>query len=347
VGQRLRRVVVREASTETAPAPRKVSRLRRLVTPVASFLVLLGLAPLTQAGAAPSEAPIRVVGSLPRFGDEAVAAFGDKILPTGPFDPRGAYNGTLLAIPEARQLWQLYHLGMPSDVGLKTGVLVRDLDTLRPVKSFVLDAAIVRGAGGNSFGGEWLHAVDGDRRVFFATDFARPNIIEVDLKTFASKAYGFQAVPQPPSPVPPTLRLAGITYDRRADSVLGLFGLAAVQLGNQNYLARLDLKTGSLVSRQVRSCANAPLPANDQLAKRYATEVLLADDYVYVPCHRSGMAGIVVRLPRSSAFDVTGREDIAAGPPYLDVAFADHASGRMFLSTSRGEVWVFDARTMS
>lgn len=336
---------------------RRTTRLRsRTARAFAALGLLAGVCVpvLSSPARAVGQSEVSRAGTLPRIGRDAIELFGERIVPPHFFDEIGtlprqqngfdnANTGTLLMFPEVRQLWQI-HPFTNADFTKGTAIAVRDLDTLKLQRGFTLDLQLDRGTPGGG-GGEWMHAVDRGKRVFLVgADLS--TIVEVDLASLATTRYTFQPTGSVSSRAT-GMRLGGISYDRHADALIGVFGhVAALNVANLNtVLFRRELKTGTTATRQVRSCTG-PLPSTDT-SNTYGIPLIAAAEFLYVPCHRTGQSGAVVRLPRASAFDVGGPEDLSVGPVGLEAALADEASGRMFLVTQRGEVWAFDTATMS
>ena len=292
---------------------------------------------------------IRSVATIQRVPDDAVSIFGQDIVPKGHYgtpdertqDPRNAFVGTMILLPEVRQLWQIFTY--PSSVG-RTVIAVRDLDSLKIVKTIDLNLELSRSAN-KEFGGEWAHAVDPGRRIFLMADTKR-QIIEIDLKTFAQKRYPFN--PQTDAGVLGGLQFGGISYDPFENALWALLGgPSSGTVANVNtVLYRMDLATGQpSPPRSVRSCGG-PVPATDE-GQTLGSPVLIDETALYVPCHRAGYAVAVVRLDKTTALDAGSVEELAVGPVFMDSVMVDSASQRMYFLTYRGEIWAFDARTMS
>src|SRR5687768_16354701 len=175
------------------------------------IVVLALLGALTMPVHADAVPGITPVGTLERFSQEAIDAFGPDFAGGTGFNQ--FIGGTLLPVLGARQLWQIY----PSNSGTRTGVLVRDADTHRVIGSFAIQAGLDRA--GFTFGGEWLHATDGGRRVFLATSSRR--LLEVDTTTFAVQDRGELNVVVP---LVGPLIVAGLTYDPSTGDLLVLYG---------------------------------------------------------------------------------------------------------------------------
>lgn len=305
----------------------------------------LSFLPFVQATSASTDGELRQVGSLPRFGPDALAAFGERILPPIPNDPKATIGGTLVAVPEANEVWQLYPLGAFAP----TLVAVRDIRSLAITRTFEIPVELRR-ATHSAPGGDWLHAVDGNRRVFFLTNQGTTGwaVVEVDVATGTTRLHDVA----PPFVAPNGFSITGIeadaleidTYDNAV--VLTFGGLNNAPATNTvNFLHRIDLDTGETATRFLRVCNGPASPV--ELGRTGQFDGMITEKYLYVACHRAGTIGAVVRIERTQMTQGSSREDIVAGPAYLDTSFADPASGRMFLATRAGEVWVFDAATMS
>jgi hypothetical protein len=325
---------------------------RHLKTLAAVAVTVGGLlipASLRIAQATPATSGIVEVGRLGRMPADAMAALGPGFLPPRFFEPLddpvrnshsgNAIDGTLLALPEARQLWQIY---LAVDGSGRTGIVVRDPATLAISRTLVLASTISRGVGHSTGGGEWAHAIDGGRRVFLIATAPAFEILEVDLATFEVRHRPIPA-PYAVNGRAGSFTFGGMSYDHFADALVFVFGAGQGVTDSHALIHQLPLNGGTGQSRQVRAC-NGPLPSN---TGSLALPVMSLQDGYYLACHRAGVAGTVVRLGRESALDPTGREDVVVGPTYLDSVLADEPSGRLFLATIAGEIWAFDAKTMS
>lgn len=327
-----------------------------VVTRTARRVAALGLVVSSLAGVGASQAQesgsdIRQVGTLERIPQDVRDAFGETIVPNRFFegnsnDVRAATAGTMLVFAEVRQLWQVYPFPVPNG----TGVAVRDLDTGRLIKTFRLPGRLIRSG---SATGEWMHTVDGARRVFLAYATNGLGVLEVDFRTFATRQRQFEPAPFAEFGGFAGIGLGGVTYDPHGERVLALFGaVAGLNLINTNtFLYGLDVSstaaTGQFSFRQLRSCGG-PLPSADgTLFASYGFPVLVNAEHLWIPCHRAGKIGTVIRLPHGAAFDPASEELIAIGPASLKNVLADQASGRLFLMTSTAEMWVFEAATMA
>lgn len=324
---------------------------RWLLVLSAGLLLPVVLAPMarSQGGGAPFDA----AGRLERVGTDVVASLGPGVVPDRffleppsnserNFDFRNAANGTILVFPEVRQVWHVYLLD--SFQAQRTGIAVRNLDTMALVRSFVVDTAFSRMLH-TTTGGDWIHTVDHGKRVFFSANDLQ-DIVEIDFATFSVKRYPFNI--SPVSGRVSGARLGGLSYDPHGNALLGLFShMAGTYVANVNtLLLRRDLRTGNNeLPRQVRACSSS-LPATDT-GKTYALPILVRPEALFVPCQRAGLTSTVVRLDRVRATDPTSDEEVAIGPVALETALADNASGRLFMITTGGEIWAFDAPTMS
>ncbi|MBW3536212.1 MAG: hypothetical protein KY395_00395 [Actinobacteria bacterium] len=309
---------------------------------------LVAVSPTASSSSAEPASEIKLVGAIERTPAEALAIFGKAIIPDGPNDPRRLFAGTMLAFPEVRQLWQFWQYTAP-DSTKRTAVAIRSLDTLRIDRTLTFRGWLLRGTT-TAPNGEFMHAIDPGKRVFFITMASvveKFEVIEFDLKTLAETRWP-GLFPGDGVSAFAGLRLGALAYDPFSNAVLGLAGgPSGGTPGNVNtYLLRRELTpTATTTVRQVGSCTG-PLPSTD-FSTTYGIQMLLAADFLYIPCHRAGYAGAVVRLPRATAFTPGSLEDVAVGPVYLEAALADPPSGRLFLITIKGEIWAFDTRTMS
>jgi hypothetical protein len=309
--------------------------------------VVIGLPPGPARSADGGDPPI--VGSLPRFPADALAAIGkDRIQPASSFDARALVGGTIVAFPQVRQLWQVYPTS--SDGAGPTAIAVRNLDSMALTTTFDIPVQLQRGARSDS-GGDWMHAIDGDRRVFFvapsnAEGQAVWSVVEVDLRTFAQRSHPIKEPFVIANRSTSGFLPAAIEYDPFDDALLILFGgVPATSAGNATTLLyRLDLKTDAGATRQIRACNGPMTPTDSGVTSQLAG--MISQEFAYFSCQRAGSIGAVVRVARPSILNAEA-EDIVAGPAYLETAFADPTSGRLFLITVAGEIWAFDTRTMS
>lgn len=317
------------------------------------LLALLGV--LAMPGHADAVPGITPVGTLDRFPQEAIDAFGPAFTDTSSF-PTRSYGGTLLPVPGARQLWQVYpqRFGGP-----QTGVLVRDADSHRVIGSFVMNKPIRRGGTDPSGGGEWMHATDGGSRVFLVTWDRQ--LLEVDATTFAVRSRGQLTVFPADLPIPTLDPLvpAGLTYDSAIGDLLVLYGgVPAFSVANRlTVLQRIDLATGVRTNRIVRSCTG-PLPATD-IGSTLAAELLLRSDAVYVTCQtrlrsffgepvlENDTRAVVVRLPRATLWNADGDESSVDAGRQFGNALVDPAGGRIAVLDLRGHATVVDVGSMA
>lgn len=330
---------------------RSASRTRRSRRPLLGTILAVALlsqaavmtAPVTAAVSGDEE--FKLAGTLSRLPDDARRLFGDAFLQPGFAAPIGSFEhttapfvgiiGTLVSIPEIREIWQLFPYFGPN--GYRTAVAVRSMDTLEITSSFSVNALFKRSAA-SANGGEWMTASDPGKRIFFV-DADSNGIIEIDLATHKERRFTTDA----------KVPLGGIGFDRFGNDVLlatAVFGSATV-VNAYTLLYRLDLDTSQLSApRPLRSC-NAPLPSTETNETYQLAPYVPNKDFVYMPCQRAGYSGAVVRVPRNDVVNPSSAEDIAVGPTNLETVLVDHASGRLFLTTRRGEVWAFDTATMS
>ncbi|HVF73519.1 MAG TPA: hypothetical protein VM938_00615 [Acidimicrobiales bacterium] len=310
---------------------------------IASLVLGLSLLATLHVPSAQAVTAVNLVGTLDRVNTDALFAFGSIIDPATSFpgNPYAATAGTLLPLPAAGQLWQVYpHV----DDSPNTAVLVRDDATLTTVASFTIAERLRRG-GRAAWGGEWMHAVDGGTRVFLVGD---TSIVSVDLATFAVTTVanadivdGFQAI-----------GLAGITYDGAVNALYALHsGVPSLAAGHAvSLIRRIDLMTGASIHRVVRSCRG--FPAVDSSLTMAASLLVGASD-LYLACNgvNGGMISppdqAVVRLPLATAFDPAGAEQAVTGTGPLEGAIVDQSSGRMFLAGADGRLSAFDTAPMA
>src|SRR5687767_2751893 len=102
-----------------------LSRSCRVLAGIAVLAAVLVASPGARA-----ENGINAVGTLERFPQEAFDAFGPEIRPEGPLGHKAEIvGGTLIPVPGAGQIWQLYNWNFE----LTTGVLVRDARNLKVI----------------------------------------------------------------------------------------------------------------------------------------------------------------------------------------------------------------------
>jgi hypothetical protein len=309
----------------------------------AAFAVAALVAALLPSAAAPAAEPEQdqefvQTGTFSRLPDDARRAFGEAVVPRT-FEPNsvdGAMQGTMFPVYEARQLWQVYtfHDG----VGQKSALAIRDLDSLRLLATSTIDGAVER-RGTNAFGGTWMTAVDPGGRVFLVT--SEPAVVAVDFRTFTPRG-------RYPLDAAPLMARGGIAYDRYGDRLVLTWGgpanFSAVNTVTQ--LEVVDLASGTVQpKRPLRTC-NAPQPGVEG-NMTYQVALYITERYMYVPCHRSGNVGAVTRVERSAMLDPTSTEASVAGPTNVETALVDPATGRIFMPTIRGVVWVFDTDAMA
>lgn len=303
---------------------------------------------------------ITEAGSLPRFPADSVAAFGNDILAkTQPFfeSEKAAVGGTIVGVPQRRELWQIYPTAQAND-DAPTFIAVRDMATLQIASTIRLPLSLLRG-GSSVARGEWMHTFDGDRRIFFMSS-SRRIVVGIDLRTHAISTYPLGpplVVQASPTAIALTVTNFGLHpgslgYDPNDDAIVLVYGGPnGFSVADTNtFVYKLNLKRaatepGATTVRVIRSC-NGPHPAVETSQTTYV-ELLTTKEYYYFVCHRAGAVGTVVRIARAELASPSSTEDIVVGPVFLETAFADEVSQRLFLVTLSGEIWAFDTQTMS
>ncbi|HEX2040024.1 MAG TPA: hypothetical protein VHF47_09880 [Acidimicrobiales bacterium] len=316
-------------------------QLRRRLIGVLALLCVLAM-----PGTVAATPGITAVGTVDRFPQEATERLGPSFTGDG-FLTRFS-GGTLLPVPGAGQLWQVY----PEDSGRRTGVLVRDASSRQVIGSFVIDTELRRATVHASGGGEWLHVTDGGHRVFVLGYPSR--LLEIDASTFTLRDHGRLTALPVEAPFQDPLLPASLTYDASTGGLLVLYGGIAASVANRlTVVQHVDLATGARRSRIVRACTG-PLPGTDFSSSTAAPEVLLRPDAVYVTCQTTGLSllpggarGLVVRLPRAGLFERDGEESSVPAGGLVDTALVDPHSGRILVVGYFGEVTVVDAGAMS
>lgn len=322
------------------------------VVVVAAGAVLVPFAPAPAPAAAPKPL-FEVVGSLDRFGADARAALGSKLVPTWEQATVTQRNrvGTIIVVPQTRRLLQLYDLEAPPSAG----IVVRDLDSLQIVGTVRLNEQFERATMSATQAGDWSHAVDDTGTRVFLLRADHQFVFEVDIRTLTYKSW-----PLPGNATPtgaPLVPVGGLTYDPYEDDLLVLSGgPGAFSVGNFNtFLYRLDLSGKPPASfpiqeladnYRIRSCSG-PVTPTDSGAEMSDWEMLVTKDHLYVPCQRAGHTVVVVRMARPSGNRADHREDVAAGPVFGDAVLADQRGGRLFVTTTRREIWAFETSTMA
>lgn len=299
-------------------------------------------------GADPAADRPKVVDRLSRFAPDAIKALGDRIKPAFSGDNRETYGGTLIGVPGRRQLWQIYPTSGSEPT--PTLIAIRDMDSLKIIKTLELPISMQRGAR-SDFGGDWMHTFDGDRRLFLLGNGIDGRstwaITEIDLATFSHKTSELtQPFVNAGRPLTGFLP-AAMEFDPFSQAVLLLFGgVPATAAGNANtFVYRFTLADKQGAARQIRVCAGPLTPTDSGFTSQLGGIVTF--EYVFFSCQRAGSIGAVARIKRSELFDQNSVEDIVAGPAYLETALADPGSGRIFLITIGGEIWAFDTATMA
>ncbi|MDQ3757640.1 MAG: hypothetical protein M3394_07315, partial [Actinomycetota bacterium] len=311
------------------------------------------LLPLSAARAAGPKPVFEPIGTLDRFPADARALLGTELVPLhkdANFIQKGR-AGTAIVVPEARQVWQIYFSASNSD---RWAAVIRDLDTLSIIRTLDLPGGVDRSTI-NQFAGEWSFAIDGRGQRLFLVDMLNRGLLEIDLRTFAILSRPLLSSVQP---VPglnglfPALP-GGLTYDPFTDDLLVLYGgpQANSVADTNTFLYTVDVSkppapADPALLHQLQSCGG-PLTSVDIGGRMYGWEMLPTKDFLYLPCHRAGNAGAVVRIARPTPETPRPREEIVIGPVYVDSVFADPASGRLFFMTIEREIWVFEAQTMS
>lgn len=314
-----------------------------------SMLVVAGQ---PTAGAQTPSGTLPQVGTLPRHPADSVAALGTRILPgTIGGDQRGTLGGTLIAVHERKELWQLYPTtAFVSTIG-PTAIAIRDMATLAIKRTVEVPVPLQRGSFSGT-GGDWFHAIDGGRRIFFLSTFttagtSRWSVVEVNMETLAVREMPLSAPANVGGGAVQGIKPAAMEYDPFSDRVILMYGGLAIGAGAfLTWLLPLDLKSGTQAgNRLVRTCNGSQTPADVGSTMQYAA--IITEPYVYYTCQRAGSIGGVVRIPRRELLDPLSSEDIVSGPAYLETSLADPESGRIFLATIASEIWAFDIQKMA
>lgn len=329
----------------------------RLIVGLALLVVPASLLPLAGADAQTAGALFEQVGTLDRFPADARAVLGSRLVPQ--YKDADAFQramgGTMFLVPEMRQIWQIY-LSPQADFPPVYGAVVRDLDSLKILATLNLPSGLER-ATIHAIAGEWSHAVDPRGRLFLL-EAGNALILEVDLRTFAvtTRALwaGATGLPQGAGLFNlTTVMPGGLTYDPFTDDLLVLYGgpQSNSAADTNTFLYTMDVSVppapfNPAGFHQLQSCTG-PLSSVDAGGTTYGWEILTMREYLYIPCHRAGNAGAVVRTVRPGSVGARPREDVVIGPVYVETVMADPGSGRLFLATIEREIWVFDAETMS
>lgn len=341
---------------KTRPTP-PLHAAARAVVAVSLVAGLTSFLPLTGARAAAPKPLFEQIGTLDRFPADARAALGSAFVPVYDTDPKinkansdqKGRSGTIIMIPEVRQLWQIYFIQGGGDFA----AVIRDLDSLKIIRTVPLPGGLDRSTV-SAHGGEWAHAIDSKGLRLFLTTLTNREVLEIDLRTFTIKTRQIftSVAPANVTGLVPFVP-GGLTYDPYDDALLVLYGgPPATSVGNTNtFLYTLDVSTAPapadpMLLHQLQSCGG-PLTSTDIGGWTYGWSILPTRDYLYVPCHRAGNAGIVIRMTRPGPNNRRPQEDVAVGPVTVETVLADPASERLFLITLIREIWVFEAKTMS
>ena len=332
--------------------PRRSSTLWRAAMRGAAVLLLaLPLAITAGWSTSGHAADLERTGRLARVPADALKVFGQKINQRDLEGKLAPFHGTLISVPSARQLWQVFPYITDTNT-FATAIAVRSLDTLRIQRTLDLPYGLQRGAFGGS--GEWMSAIDtrGGRLFLRRADVigSTPGLLVVDLRTLKIDAYDDGRFNGSATAGPDEGNLGGLTYDPHSDAVYGLYGYYTQAPGADllTLIYRFDLKKRAWddAPRVVRSCTG-PLPSANGGAG-FSFPVYVANDKdAYVVCQRAGLSGTVVRLDRSRIMDSSSPEEMAVGPVSLTSLMVDPASGRLFLITLTREIWAFDTKSMS
>lgn len=336
------------------PGSLRPSRLVRCAGFVASVLAL-ALLPSAGTSAATPKPVFEQVGSLDRFASDARAALGSRLVPNidDATVTQRRIAGTGIMLPKVRQFWQFYPVNNPTTT---MGIVIRDLDTLQIMRTFVFDSEVRRTSLDPEGGGDWAHAVDSTGTRLWLLDIGLKFLYEFDLRTFAM---GTRQLPSSLSPSLFPFNVGGMTYDPYEDDLVLIYGgPAATSVAHVNTLVlRLDV-TGPppatfpaehLRTRlyRFRSCT-APVTSIDSGSDTSNWDMLITKDYLYVPCQRAGHTVVVIRTPRPQSVNAVDHpEDVVAGPVYGDSVFADPVAGRLIVNTYTREIWVFETSTMA
>src|SRR5687767_6128625 len=123
--------------TERTPRPRLLRTLVAL--PVVAVVATATLLVPGGADAAEPKALFEQIGTLERFPADARAALGEQFVPQ-PDKAHSLVGGTMITVPQARLLLQLYH----SPNVTTTAVVVRDLDSFRLLRTLRLAGGVDR-----------------------------------------------------------------------------------------------------------------------------------------------------------------------------------------------------------
>jgi len=299
-------------------------------------LLLAAVLPTVTAqgsGLAPGERVFTPVGQLERLPADALKALG----PTFSDSFNGTVPGTvgqIIVLPEVRQLWQFYPYVQQGKI--RTGVSVRNLDSMRLVHTIDLDVPLRFG----SFyaKADVMHAVDPGRRLFLVSEFPQ-TLLQFDLRTFKLRVTPLSATGDQQAEG----TIDGLTYSWLGDAVY-LLSTQEVQLNARWTLRRLNLRTGLREGpRVLRSC---DFKAYNRSGSAQAA-IKIWGGNLYIPCSRGADSGIVIRLPLGEALSPNSTEDFAVGPVNLSTVLDDPATGRLYLITTAGAVWAFDSTTMT
>jgi hypothetical protein len=332
--------------------PTRLARPAMLVLSLTSMV--FALFPVAAAPAAGPKPLFEEIGTLERFPDDARAVLGASFVPT--YDKATAFerqkSGTAIMLAKVRQLWQFYPAPLAANT---TAIVVRDLDTLKILLTLKVQDTFDRATIHFSDGGTWAYALDDtDTRLFILRNGGH-HVYEFNVNTLAFKLW-----PLPTNVTPlgiPSIGPTALTFDRFENKLIVLFGgpSAGSAAHVNTFVYQLDLSGTPPTSfpatevdqmYRIRACT-APVTSGDAGGTTYNWEPLVTKDLLYIPCQRLGHTVIVVRLARPNGNNPNHVEDVTAGPVYGDTVLADQGSGRLFVTTSRREIWAFETSTMS
>lgn len=329
---------------------------------IAAFLQVIAFWPSTAARAEGEDSAFHQVGILERFPKDArdLPGFGAAAVPNLPLtaeqESQGGRVGTLIPIPDLRQLWQLWQ----PTAGSPTFVVVRDLDSdsLKITNWFTLPMPIRRG-GFAGAAGEWMHAIDAEGKRLFVLGFGAGEaiggyLLVLDL-TFSrppkSLKINFTPGDRSYQPTQPN----GISWDPISRRIWATWGKQANPLDpySVNFLVRMNPDGGNGFEaidgspKLLRGC-KGPLPGGFQASSQwYSSKILRSKDgYLHIPCHREIANAAVAILKADKALDPEETEELAVGPASEALfVLADDEGGRLHFVLTDNQDWVWDVES--